>query len=258
MRRFALALIMVFWCCESFAQHDTLQVSVSGTTHMMFPEELVYVDISSKLIAAKIVDGNKKVLAIKAKEEFSGTTTVSALESNGSLHTYIVAYDPHPETFIYRFDALSLDETAEVQASMESLVRPSDWSGFKRRLFHIADREYGITVQCYDISTANDKTTLVLSLKNQSVLSYQASSPRFVIEGRKSTRKKPQIEKTIYPVSCTNSRISVSPGGEIIAAYSFDKLTLMKDQVLKVYFYENGGVRNYVITITIRDIWKSR
>lgn len=258
MRRFALALIMVFWCCVSFAQHDTLQVSVSGTTHMMFAEELVYVDISSKLIAAKIVDGNKKVLAIKAKEEFSGTTTVSALESNGSLHTYIVAYDPHPETFIYRFDALSLDETAEVQASMESLVRPSDWSGFKRRLFHIADREYGIAVQCCDIYTANDMTTVVLSLENQSILSYQTTAPRFVIEGRESTRKKPQVEKTVYPVSCTNSRISVTPGGEIIAAYSFDKLTLMKDQVLKVYFYENGGVRNYVITITIRDIWKSR
>ncbi len=140
----------------------------------------------------------------------------------------------------------------------EPPIKPSDWTGFKRRLFHIADREYGITVQCYDISTANDKTTLVLSLKNQSILSYQTTAPRFVIEGRKTTRKKPQIEKTICPISSTIRKISVSPGGEIIAAYSFDKLTLMKDKVLKVYFYENGGVRNYVITITIRDIWKSR
>ncbi len=140
----------------------------------------------------------------------------------------------------------------------EPPIKPSDWTGFKRRLFHIADKEYGITVQCYDISTANDKTTLVLSLKNQSILSYQTTAPRFVIEGRKTTRKKPQIEKTICPISSTIRKISVSPGGEIIAAYSFDKLTLMKDKVLKVYFYENGGVRNYVITITIRDIWKSR
>lgn len=254
MRRLITAIIMMLWCCVSFAQHDTLQVSVSGTTHMMFAEELVYVDISSKLIAAKIVDGNKKVLAIKAKEEFSGTTTVSALESNGSLHTYIVAYDPHPETFIYRFDALSLDETAEVQASMESLVRPSDWSGFKRRLFHIADREYGIAVQCCDIYTANDMTTVVLSLENQSVLSYQTTSPRFVIEGRKTTRKKPQVEKTVYPVSCTNNRICVSPSEEIIAAYSFEKLTLMKDQVLKVYFYENGGMRNLGLAINAKGI----
>lgn len=45
MRRLIFAIIMMFWCCESFAQYDTLQVSTSVTTHIMFAEELVYVDI---------------------------------------------------------------------------------------------------------------------------------------------------------------------------------------------------------------------
>lgn len=254
MRRFAVALMMGLWCCVSFAQHDTLQVSTSGTTHMMFAEELVYVDISSKLLAAKIVDGNKKVLAIKAKEEFVGTTTVSALESSGNLHTYIVAYDPHPEVLIYRFDAPSKDENAEVPAPVESLVESSDMSGFKRRLFHIADREYGIAVHCCDIYTANDMTTVVLSVENQSVLSYLTASPRFVIEGRKASRKKPHIEKAVYPVSCTDSRISVSSGAKKLIAYSFEKLTISRDQVMKVYFYETGGARNFVLTINAGDI----
>lgn len=97
-------------------------------------------------------------------------------------------------------------------------------------------------------------TTVVLSLENQSILSYQTTAPRFVIEGRKTTRKKPQIEKTICPISSTIRKISVSPGGEIIAAYSFDKLTLMKDKVLKVYFYENGGVRSFVLIINAKGI----
>ena len=136
----------------------------------------------------------------------------------------------------------------------EPPIKPSDWTGFKRRLFHIADREYGIAVLCCDIYTANDMTTVVLSLENQSILSYQTTAPRFVIEGRKTTRKKPQIEKTICPISSTIRKISVSPGGEIIAAYSFDKLTLMKDKVLKVYFYENGGVRSFVLIINAKGI----
>ena len=41
-------------------------------------------------------------------------------------------------------------------------------------------------------------------------------------------------------------------------AYSFDKLTLADDQVLKVYLYEEGGQRNLVMTITARDINKAR
>lgn len=255
MRRLIFAIIMMIWCCESFAQYDTLQVSTSVTTHIMFAEELVYVDIPSRFVTAKIVDGNRKILALRAKESFDDVATVSILENDGNLRTFILGFESYPEELIYRFDGQG---TNDADAAPIPLIESEGLSGFKRQLYHIADREYGITVQCYDISTANDKTTIVLSLKNQSVLSYQTATPRFVIEGRKTARKKPQVEKTVYPVSCTNSRISVSPGGEIIAAYSFDKLTLMKDQVLKVYFYENGGVRNYVITITIRDIWKSR
>lgn len=251
MRRLIVAIIMMLWCNVSFAQYDTLQVSTSVTTHIMFAEELVYVDIPSRFVTAKIVDGNRKILALRAKESFDDVATVSVLENDGNLRTFILGFESCPEDLIYRFDGQG---ASDADAATIPLIDSEGLSGFKRQLYHIADREYGITVQCYDISTANDKTTLVLSLKNQSVLSYQASSPRFVIEGRKSTRKKPQIEKTIYPVSCTIRKISVSPGGEIIAAYSFDKLTLMKDQVLKVYFYENGGVRNYVLNVCARDV----
>ena len=28
----------------------------------------------------------------------------------------------------------------------------------------------------------------------------------------------------------------------------------MKDKVLKVYFYENGGVRNFVLNVSARDV----
>lgn len=251
MRRLIFAIIMMLWYCESFAQYDTLQVSTSVTTHIMFAEELVYVDIPSRFVTAKIVDGNRKILALRAKESFDDLATVSTLEDNGNLRTFILGFVPYPEELIYRFDGQG---TSGADADPIPLIESEDFSGFKRQLYHIADKEYGVSVQCYDISTANDKTTIVLSLKNQSVLSYQTTAPRFVIEGRKTTRKKPQIEKPVYPISSTIRKISVTPGGEIIAAYSFDKLTLMKDQVLKVYFYENGGMRNFVLNICARDV----
>jgi hypothetical protein len=40
-------------------------------------------------------------------------------------------------------------------------------------------------------------------------------------------------------------------------AYSFDKMTLADDQVLKVYLYEEGGQRNLVMTISAKDINKA-
>jgi hypothetical protein len=40
-------------------------------------------------------------------------------------------------------------------------------------------------------------------------------------------------------------------------AYSFNKMTLADDQVLKVYLYEEGGQRNLVMTISAKDINKA-
>ena len=56
-----------------------------------------------------------------------------------------------------------------------------------------------------------------------------------------------------------------SPQGTILAAgetasigYSLDKVSLAKNQVLRVYFYENGGQREMVLTIDQADINKAK
>ncbi len=36
--------------------------------------------------------------------------------------------------------------------------------------------------------------------------------------------------------------------------YSFDKVTLAKGQVLRIYFYEDGGPRNFVLSFGMKDV----
>ena len=38
--------------------------------------------------------------------------------------------------------------------------------------------------------------------------------------------------------------------------YSFDKVTLVKGQVFRIYFYEDGGPRNFVLSFGMRDLNK--
>lgn len=104
MIRLIIAIIMMLWCCVSFAQYDTLQVSTSVTTHIMFAEELVYVDIPSRFVTAKIVDGNRKILALRPKESFDDVATVSVLENDGNFRTFILGFESYPEDLIYSFD----------------------------------------------------------------------------------------------------------------------------------------------------------
>ena len=38
--------------------------------------------------------------------------------------------------------------------------------------------------------------------------------------------------------------------------FTFDKIALIRGQVLRVYFYENGGARNLVMTLGANDVNK--
>ena len=62
------------------------------------------------------------MLAIKAKTEFAFTTTVSALEANGTMHTFYVRYNPDPSVLL-------IDTRTQSQSSSATLntqIRPED------------------------------------------------------------------------------------------------------------------------------------
>ena len=80
---------------------DTLRLSTLFTTHVVFRTELVYADLSNtKLIAAKIIEQNRCMLALKAREPFTTSASVSALESDGTIHTFVIAYDERPSSLV--------------------------------------------------------------------------------------------------------------------------------------------------------------
>ena len=97
----------------------------------------------------------------------------------------------------------------------------------------------------------------VLSLKNGGGVSYEAGDATFVIESRKKGKRSIQYERNLYPKERSGS-LSAAPGSTSRILYRFDKVTLTKDQVLKVYVYETGGQRHLVLTVNHYDINRAR
>ena len=79
---------------------DTLRLSSLFTTHIVFRNELEYVDISNKALAGKVLEQSRNVLALKARAPFDYETTVTTLENDGTIHTYIVIYDESPKELV--------------------------------------------------------------------------------------------------------------------------------------------------------------
>ena len=272
------------------ARVDTLRISSLYTTHVIFSTDLTYADLSNTaLVGGKIIEQNKNMLALKARNAFDETCSVSALESNGTMHTFIIVYQEHPLELVidmrpketpggtYASSAARLIADSRREDGKSSGNRQGNPSGRTastwkngsapllqdvikepQHLYHIGCKEYDIQVLCEDISSYSDITYMILSLRNSSGISYDIDQPAFVIEDKANGRKRTvKSERSVFPRN-QHGKLSAAPSEYTRVAYSFDKMTLSKNQVLRIYLYENGGQRNLVMTVAAKDINKAR
>ena len=123
----------------------------------------------------------------------------------------------------------------------------------KQNLYHTAVRDYHLLFSCENIFAYSDMTYIVLSLKNNSNISYETEDAVFILETKQKGRRKIPEESTLIAKNKAGN-LTVGPHAESRAAYSFDKITLASNQQICVYLYESGGRRELVLTLTAADI----
>ena len=123
----------------------------------------------------------------------------------------------------------------------------------KQELYHIGTRGYGIDILCENIFVKDDVLFLLISLKNGSAVSYELSAPRFAVESKRRTKRGLQYEKAVFPKQSYGLGV-VQPEDVGKLVFTFDKIALTRGQVFRVYFYEKGGARNFVLTLTAGDV----
>lgn len=299
---------VAFWAAASAQQMmPVIEIGMHSTTHVIFTSDLTYVDISSQdVIAAKVVDASKNMLALKARKEFDFVTTISALETNGTMHTFKVRYDPFPSNLVVDTRQIYGEEqgaapvntqvrpqeqqrqAAEQKTSAKSSRKDADrteapaaptapaggvtvssasTSNFARtdaptldevmkkgqELYHIGDRNYKLEVYCVNVYAYSNLTYFIITLKNGSGIGYEAGDAQFTIESKRRGRRNLATDKTVWPKSSYGT-LSCAPGSVTRVGYTVPKLTLLENEVLKIYIYEKGGNRNLILTLTDKDI----
>ena len=255
-----LALLLASW--GAFAATDTLFISTSQTVHLRFASELKYVNLGDRVLVAKIVDGSKDFVAVKAREAFDFCTSMSCLESNGQMHTFLVAYREHPERLEVDTRVSPSAAGTAVSAVSASALAPADSlslsslsniATMKQELYHIGTSGYGLQILCENIFYKDDVLVLLISVRNSSAVSYELATPRFAVESAKRTKRGLQYEKAVFP-RASYGLGAVAPDSVGKLVFTFDKIALVKGQVFRMYFYEKGGARNLVVTMNGKDV----
>jgi len=261
---------------------EVVEVSEKFTTHIIFATDINYADLSKpSVLTGKLVDQGKNKLALMARAPFKGMANITVEEANGMFHSYLLRYKETPDNLVvdtredspstagrHNGSASVIRGSKEKEAGVVSVSRRglaanalkrgdapllSEVVEMRQSLFHIGASAHRLMLMCENIFAYSDITYLVLSLKNDSGISYETGDATFVLESHNGMRRKIVYEKTILPKN-RFGKLTTAARSESRIAYSFDKLTLSNDQVLKVYVYENGGNRNLVLTLTAKDI----
>lgn len=253
----ALGALLLQWALPAAERTDTLRVSELYTTHIIFNTDLIYADLSnSQAVAAKILEQSRNMMALKARAPFGAPLSVSALESNGTMHTFIVLYDPDPGTLIWDMRGRSAGGGAGLYRRPDAPLL-KDVVESPQRLWHLASRRYDIEIVCTNILSYSDITYIVFNVRNRSGVSYECPDAAFVVESRKRSRKSVVYDRSLFPRSRSGTA-SCEPKGSTRLGYSLDKVSLSRDQVLRVYFYELGGQRELVLTIGAKDVNRAK
>ncbi len=248
-------------------QMDTIAVSSLYTTHLIFATDISYAVFSDHAnMAGMIVKDGRNKFAITARNAFETTASLSLEEANGLFHTYILRYEEDPDDLVYDMRSVrpgnagtvggrakAVDGTAITTARRDDAPLLSDVIQLRQGLFHLSDRAYDLVFTCENIFSYSDITYIVLSLENKSGVSYEMDNVQFITETPGRSKRKIKSDAKLSPKNRFGT-LSAPPGTRSRIAFSFDKITLPRDQVLNILFFEKGGSRNVTLTLSSKDV----
>ena len=263
---FLFIVSMVLFTPSLKAQKDTVFVSELYTTHIVFNTEIKYSDASNiDVILASVVENSRTLFALTAIQPFSAPSNVTILESNGNLHTFVIAYCQHPKSFIVD-TRIKNDNNAGVNnnpSQGSTGVNPlwkkdapplSDVISYQQGLFHLSRSSGKIKLVCENVFTYSDITYIILRLENNSGVSFSVSDATFSIEAKTKNKRKLVAAKPVLPKNKLGS-LTAAPKTNSRIAYAIEKMSLSEDQALVIRVFEGGeGMRNIELHLSPEDI----
>lgn len=236
----------------------TLYVNEEVTTHIVMPEPIKLVDISTQKIAGNQCADN--IVRIKPvdkmyEHELAGTVTVIG-ERNMVQYDIVYTRQPTLAYSVYRVSNAELDRYSNPSVSMtEGEMARFAYAIYNspRKFFGIKQSKYGMTIRVNNIYTLNDYFFIDYSIENRSKIKYDIDEVRIKLTDKKQSKATNSQTVELTPVWSLNKAKSFLKAYRNVIV--IDKLTFPNEKVLSLEISErqiSGRVVN--VTIDYSDI----
>ena len=260
--RIFLIICLITGIAVHLSANEKIYINREVTTHIVMPENIKMVDISTtKIIGNQCTDNIVRIKpymendSISSSEGYSENELLGTLTIIGERHIaqYDILYTESPEyaSTIYN---VSYNETQsyinpEVSMPMAEIARYA-WAvyGSRRKFNQIVSNKNGIRAYINNIYSIGDYFFLDYTLKNRTRIAYDIEEIRVKLTDKKETKATNSQTIELTPVfSMNNTRKFKKDYRNILV---IPKLTFPEEKVLRLEISENQ-ISGRVVVLTI-------
>ena len=231
----------------------TLFVNEEVTTHIIMPEPIKLVDISTqKIVGNQCADNIVRIKPIEKmfEHELAGTVTVIG---ERSMVQYDIVYTRQPDRAysLYKVSNGELDRYGNPDVSMtESEMARFAYNIYNapRQFYGIKQKKYGMILRVNNIYTLNDYFFIDYSLENKSRIKYDIDEVRIKLTDKRQSKATNAQTVELTPVWSLNRAKSFKKAYRNVIV--IDKLTFPNEKVLSLEISERQ-ISGRVINVNI-------
>lgn len=248
-----------------------LEVAFNKTTHVIFPSEIVYVDLGDENLVAGLADGAKNVLRVKsAVKSFKSETNLTVITDDGCFFTFNVKFAKEPlllniemTDFIHDGEAVNrpnnaqeiyLERLGQESPMLVKLIMKSIHKQDRREIKHIGSKRFGVQFILKSIYTNNGLLYFHTELKNTSNIAFDVDYISFKIVDKKVVKRTAMQEQVLEPLRAQNYVTVVNGKKSERTVFALEKFTIPDDKQLVIEVAEKEGGRNQSFVVENGDI----
>lgn len=248
-----------------------LEVAFNKTTHVIFPSEIVYVDLGDENLVAGLADGAKNVLRVKsAVKSFKSETNLTVITDDGCFFTFNVKFAKEPlllniemTDFIHDGEAVNrpnnaqeiyLERLGQESPMLVKLIMKSIYKQNRREIKHIGSKRFGVQFILKSIHTNNGLLYFHTELKNTSNIAFDIDYISFKIVDKKVVKRTAMQEQVLEPLRAQNYVTVVNGKKSERIVFALEKFTIPDDKQLVIEVAEKEGGRNQSFVVENGDI----
>ena len=248
-----------------------LEVAFNKTTHVIFPSEIVYVDLGDENLVAGLADGAKNVLRVKsAVKSFKSETNLTVITDDGCFFTFNMKFAKEPlllniemTDFIHDGEAVNrpnnaqeiyLERLGQESPMLVKLIMKSIYKQNRREIKHIGSKRFGVQFILKSIYTNNGLLYFHTELKNTSNIAFDIDYISFKIVDKKVVKRTAMQEQVLEPLRAQNYVTVVNGKKSERTVFALEKFTIPDDKLLVIEVAEKEGGRNQSFVVENGDI----